>query len=651
VGTHRVTFLPSGRRGDVPDGATVLEAARALGADLDSVCGGRGVCSKCQVRPVDGRLGEATAVEARYDRVRGLAPGRRLGCQARILGDATLDVPPESQIPAQVVRKAATDRAVEVAPATRLHTVSVAQPDIDAPTGDAERLLAALAADGAPEGLALPPALLPRLQPLLREGGWRVTAAVNAPLGRVVALWPGTAPPALGLAVDLGSTTIAAHLCDLATGEVLVSGGRMNPQIRFGEDLMSRVSHAMLHPDGTVAMRDAVREALDELAGELAERAGAPREAICEAVIVGNPVMHHLLLGIDPSPLGQAPFALAVQGPLDVDAAALGLRLAPGACVHLPPLIAGHVGADAAAVALAEAPDEADALTLIVDVGTNAEIILGSRAAGVLACSSPTGPAFEGAQISAGQRAAPGAIERVRIDPETKAIRFRTIGAAAWSDAPGFDGTVTGICGSGIIEAVAEMRLAGLIDASGRIGSAEATGCPAIRETGRMRELMLCEGVSVTQTDVRAIQLAKSALHAGAQLLLDRIGASHVVRVVLAGAFGAHISPLHALTLGMIPDCAPEDVTSAGNAAGHGARMLLCSTAARARLAALARRIVKVETAMAPDFQAHFVAANAIPHATDPYPRLARVVTLPDVAHGAAGARAARRGARRAPAA
>jgi uncharacterized 2Fe-2S/4Fe-4S cluster protein (DUF4445 family) len=646
--THRVTFLPSGRRGEVASGTTVLEAARALGAELDSVCGGRGICSKCQVRPLGDALAPPTSAEERYDRIRGLPAGRRLGCQARILGDLALEIPPESQLHRQVVRKSASERAVDLDPAVRLHTVSVAEPRMDAPSGDAERLREALAADGAPFPLEIPLPLLRTLGPALREGGWRVTAAVNHAARRVVQVRPGAAEaPPLGLAVDLGSTTIAAHLCDLSDGAVIASAGRMNPQIRFGEDLMSRVSHAMLHPEGTAAMRDAVREALDALAGELASTSGRPREDICDAVIVGNPVMHHLLLGLDPSGLGQAPFALTAQGALDVPAAELGLGIAAGALVHLPPLVAGHVGSDAAAVTLSEAPDRAEALTLVVDVGTNAEIVLGSRSAGVLACSSPTGPAFEGAQISAGQRAAPGAIERVRIDPGSRAIRFRTIGSEAWSDAPGFDGPVTGICGSGIIEAVAEMRLAGLIDASGRLGSAAETGCAAIREAGRARELVLWEGagarVAVTQNDVRAIQLAKSALHAGARLLMDEIGAERVERVVLAGAFGAHISPLHALTLGMIPDCAPEAVTSAGNAAGHGARMLLCSVAARERLAGLAGRITKIETAVAPAFQAHFVAANAIPHASEPYDALRSVVALPDVDHGAGAARPRRR--------
>jgi uncharacterized 2Fe-2S/4Fe-4S cluster protein (DUF4445 family) len=444
--------------------------------------------------------------------------------------------------------------------------------------------------------------------------------------------------PLLGLAVDLGSTTIAAHLCDLSTGAVLASGGAMNPQIRFGEDLMSRVSYAMMNEGGAAEMTAAVRGALAALAAQLTAEAGVPADDVVEAVVVCNPVMHHLMLGVDPVELGQSPFALATSDALRLEARDLGLdALAPGARAYVLPCIAGHVGADAAAVALSEAPDEADAMTLIVDVGTNAEIILGNRD-GLLACSSPTGPAFEGAQISAGQRAAPGAIERVEIDPATREPRFRVIGCDAWSDEPGFDVTPTGICGSGIIEAVAEMRLAGIVDAGGLIGSPTQVGTPRCVASGRTHDYVLWEGdgrtIAVTQGDVRAIQLAKSALYAGARLLMDEAGVDSVDRVTLAGAFGAHISPRHAMVLGMIPDAPLGAVSSAGNAAGHGARMALCSAAARDRIEGLVRRIVKVETAVAPRFQEHFVAANAIPHATAPYPN---VGPLPEVTFNANG--------------
>ncbi|WP_371153556.1 ASKHA domain-containing protein [Jannaschia sp. 2305UL9-9] len=652
---HHVIFMPSGKRGQFPTGTPVLTAARQLGVDLDSVCGGRGICSKCQVQPGSGSfsklgvtvdadaLSPFNAVEQRYDDKRGLAPGRRLGCQATVQGDVVIDVPASSQVHRQVVRKAASDREITLDPSTRLYFVTVEEPDMDAPSGDLERLREALAVQWDITGLTLPMPLLRDLQKVLRKGAWQVTVAVNHQTNSIAAIYPGLrTDPLLGLAIDLGSTTIAAHLCDLSTGAVLTSGGVMNPQIRFGEDLMSRVSYAMMNPGGDVEMTRAVREGLAELATELATEAGAAMGDIVEAVIVCNPVMHHLLLGVDPVELGQSPFALATSDALRLEAREVGLdALAPGARLYVLPCIAGHVGADAAAVALSEAPDQGDAMTLIVDVGTNAEILLGNRDK-LLACSSPTGPAFEGAQISAGQRAAPGAIERVEIDPVTKEPRFRVIGSEVWSDDPAFaeatkDSGITGICGSGIIEAVAELRLAGLLDANGLIGSAEQTGTPRCVVEGRTHSYVLWDDgdrrILVTQSDIRAIQLAKSALYAGARLLMDEVGIDTVDKVTLAGAFGAHISPKHAMVLGMIPDAPLDAVGSAGNAAGHGARMALCSVAMRDRIEGLVRRIQKVETAVAPRFQEHFVAANAIPHATAPFPHLG---PLPDVSFNTA---------------
>ncbi|RAP39828.1 drug:proton antiporter [Rhodovulum viride] len=670
----RVVFTPSGKRGQVPAGTTVLEAARQLGVDLDSVCGGRGICSKCQISPGRGAfpkhgltvaedaLSPVNDVERRYDEKRGLAPGRRLGCQARILADVVIDVPPESQLHRQVVRKAAEVRAVATDPATRLCLVEVAEPDLHAPSGDLQRLNAALADQWDLPPATCPLSVLSRLQPALRKGGWTVTVALHRGVSgpEILDIWPCFfEAPLCGLAIDLGSTTIALHLTDLATGDVIASSGAMNPQIRFGEDLMSRVSYAMMNPGGAAEMTAAVRATLDGLAAGIAAEAGVDPRRIVEAALVGNPVMHHLLLGIDPVELGQAPFALATSEAATLPAAALGLgSINPEARAYLLPLIAGHVGADAAAVALSEAPETSDDLTLIVDVGTNAEILLGDRTR-VLACSSPTGPAFEGAQISAGQRAAPGAIERVRIDPETKEPRFRVIGCELWSDDPGFAAAVgpagvTGICGSGIIEAVAEMRMAGLVDGSGLIGSAAQTGSDRCRPEGRTQSYLLLDGaasggrdIAVTQGDIRAIQLAKSALYAGARLLMDRRGVDRVDRVVLAGAFGAHISPLHAMVLGMIPDVPLDRVRSAGNAAGTGARIALCSVAARRLIEENVRRIEKVETAIEPRFQDHFVAANALPHASDPFPELARIAPLPRVDFNTGGSRGEGEGRRR----
>ncbi len=660
-----VIFTPSGKRARVAKGTSVLQAARQMGVDLDSVCGGRGICSKCQVSVGQGEFAKhgvtvaadaltpINAVEERYDRVRGLKTGRRLGCQACIQGDVVLDVPPESQVHKQVIRKSASERVMEMDPAVRVYLVDVPEPDMHEPLGDFQRLAAALEEAFGIKGLQADLAMMSKLQPVLRKGKWQVTAAVwhgdaqAAP--RLVALFPGLREaPLYGLAIDLGSTTIAGHLVSLTDGSVLASSGLMNPQIRFGEDLMSRVSYVMMNPGGDVEMTGVVREALGDLAKALADEAGVTTAEIVETVVVCNPVMHHLLLGIDPVELGQAPFALATSEAITLPTRDLGMALAPGARCYLLPLIAGHVGADAAAVALSEAPETRDELSLIVDVGTNAEILLGNRAR-VLACSSPTGPAFEGAQISSGQRAAPGAIERIRIDPVTKEPRFRVIGSDIWSDEEGFAEAiaatgVTGICGSGIIEAVAEMRLAGLVDPSGLIGSSEQTGTPRALATGRTHEYLIhdatLEGgprITVTQGDIRAIQLAKSALYAGARLLMDELGVDHLDRVVLAGAFGAHISPLHAMVLGMIPDCEIDHVTSAGNAAGTGARMALCSVASRRAIEAQVKRIHKIETAIEPRFQEHFVAANAIPHATASFPHLMSLVTLPDVSFNVNG--------------
>ncbi len=671
-----VVFTPSGKRGHFPVGTPILTAARQLGVDLDSVCGGRGICSKCQITPSYGEfpkhgvtvsedaLSEWNAVEQRYDDKRGLKPGRRLGCQASVQGDVVIDVPPESQVHRQVVRKAAAARAITMDPATRLYFVVVEEPDMHSPTGDLERLERALREQWKIDAITADLSLMSKLQPVLRKGKWEVTVAVHKGLkdnvARIVEIWPGLHEHGLyGLAIDLGSTTIAAHLTDLETGEVKASSGLMNPQIRFGEDLMSRVSYAMMNPGGDKEMTRAVREAINDLTTSIADEAGIDAALIVETVFVCNPVMHHLLLGLDPVELGQAPFALATSESMSLPAHEMDLTtMNPRAQVYILPCIAGHVGADCAAVALSEEPGKSDDLVLIVDVGTNAEILLGNTHR-VLACSSPTGPAFEGAQISSGQRAAPGAIERIEIDPVTKEPRFRVIGSEKWSNDEGFDQDIattgiTGICGSGIIEAVAEMRIAGLLDESGLIGSAAQTGTPRCVPEGRTNSYLIhdasAEGgprITVTQGDIRAIQLAKSALYAGARLLMDEMEVDRVDRVVLAGAFGAHISTKHAMVLGMIPDAPLEKVSSAGNAAGTGARIALCNIGSRAEIERVVREITKVETAIEPKFQDHFVAANAIPHKTDPFPELAQVVTLPAPSFNTGGGDEEKSGRRR----
>jgi len=416
----------------------------------------------------------------------------------------------------------------------------------------------------------------------------------------------------------------------------------MNTQIRFGEDLMSRVRYSMMNAGGAAEMTAAVREGMNALFTQVSTEAEIDKALIVDAVFVCNPVMHHLFIGIDPFELGQAPFALTTSDSLRLRADDLDLNIHPSARIYILPCIAGHVGADAAAVALSEAPDKSEDLVLVVDVGTNAEILLGNKEK-VLACSSPTGPAFEGAQISSGQRAAPGAIERVEIDPVTKVPRFRVIGSDIWSDEEGFDeaiagSDVTGICGSGIIEMVAEMRLAGIVDGPGLIGSPEQTGSANCFLDGRTYSFLVYDAtenggpkITVTNRDIREIQMAKAALYSGARLLMDKFNVDKVDRVVLAGAFGAHISPKHAMVLGMIPDAPLDKVTSAGNAAGTGARIALLNREARTEIEATVRAIHKIETAIEPRFQEHFVNASAIPNSAEPFPILNSIVTIPDV--------------------
>ncbi|MDH3689523.1 MAG: ASKHA domain-containing protein [Gammaproteobacteria bacterium] len=643
-----VVFTPSGRRGRFPVGTPVLQAARSLGVDIDSVCGGRALCGRCQVLLSEGEfakhgltsrkehLSAFSEVEKEYAETRELASGRRLSCSTQILGDAVIDVPPDSQVHRQVVRKGVEVYDIDLDPVVRLYYVEVQEPNMHDPSGDLQRLKEALEFEWRLEGLNCDLRLLQDLQEALRQGEWKVTVAVHDN-NKIIAVWSGFHDKAYGLAIDVGSTTVAAHLCDLSSGDVVASSGVMNPQIRFGEDLMSRVSYVMMNPGGDSDMTRVVRDAINQLAREVAVDAGIEITDILEATFVGNPIMHHLLLGINPVELGGAPFALATDESISIWASELDLEFHPNARVFVLPCIAGHVGADTAGVILAEAPHMRDEVTLLVDVGTNAEIVLGNRDR-LLAASSPTGPAFEGAQISCGQRAAPGAVERVRINPDTLEPRFSVIGCDKWSCEPDFPEAVgnvgiTGICGSGIIEVIAEMYLAGIISSDGVIDGSFAAKTPRVVADGRTFAYTLYQGdvnLRITQNDVRAIQLAKAALYAGVRLLMDRMGLDGVDRIRLAGAFGSHIDVKYAMVLGLIPDCDLAHVGSAGNAAGTGARVALLNRTVRPTIEEIVKRVEKVETAVEPRFQEHFVDAMAIPHKSAAYPNLSKLVKLPE---------------------
>ena len=673
----KIVFTPSGKRGSFDGGTKVLDAARQLGVDIDSVCGGRAICGRCQINVLVGDFAkhnihsdfdsvtDITEAEKKYAQRRGLDEDRRLSCQSILKSDAVIDVPASSQVHQQVVRKENESHDIDINPIIKPYYVNVAkqkekslkkqsnfslheiktfkisveEPDMHKGTGDLSRLKAALYEEWGLDNLTCSLEVLQSLQTVLREGEWKVTVAVRNN-EEIIAVFPGFKDKMFGIAVDVGSTTIAAHLCDLSTGEVSGSAGLMNPQIRFGEDLMSRVSYIMMNEGGEKDLTHVVREAINEIITTIITENNIDAEDILEMTLVGNPIMHHLVLGIDPTELGAAPFALATDLSADIRAKELNLNINSGAYVYVLPCVAGHVGADAAAVLLAEEPFNKDEISLIVDVGTNAEIILGNNQR-LLAASSPTGPAFEGAQISSGQRAAPGAIERARIDPETLEPRFKVIGCDLWSDDEDFEvnipvGGITGICGSGIIEIVAEMFLNKIINQDGKISKELSNTSSRIIEDGRTYSYVLHDGeqvIKITQNDIRAIQLAKAALYAGVKLLMHKLSIEKVDRIRLAGAFGSHIDVKYAMALGLIPDCLVDEVSSAGNAAGTGARVTLLDKDSRNKLEGEVRKIEKIETAVEPSFQEEFVSAMAIPHKSDDFSNLAKVFILPKPEH------------------
>lgn len=650
IQTVPVVFLPSGRRGSFAIGTPLLTAARQLGVDIDSVCGGRGLCGRCQILCAEGdfpkhgitskaeNLSAFSATEAQFEHRKGALGNRRLSCHTLIQGPIVIDVPPESQVHRQVVRKSVVVRDIKVVPDIRLYYIEVSENELDASTSDLTRIQAALLADWGLSDLDFDPCVLPQLNRALTTGHQSVTVAVfeSASTKTIISIWPDLVDRIFGAAIDIGSTTLALHLTDLQSGDVLVSNGRMNPQIRFGEDLMSRVSYAIMHPDGIAEMTEVVRAALNALIQEAAAEANIDPDHIVSIAAAGNPIMHHLLLGIDPTPLGVAPFTLAIDTEINVPAATVNIKINPGGRLYLPPCIAGHVGADTAAVLLSEQPHLSDKISLIIDIGTNAEIVLGNNTK-LLACSSPTGPAFEGAQISCGQRAAAGAIERVRIDPNTLRPRYRVIGSSLWSDEDGFAEdagklTITGICGSGIIEVIGEMVLAGILSSDGVIQASAAERSDCVIQNGRTFAYVLVPGdnpVMITQNDVRQVQLAKAALYAGVKLLMDRFPVQKVDEIRIAGAFGSNVDSKYAMLLGLIPDCALQHVTSVGNAASTGLRIALLNQESRVDLAAVVQHVEKVETAVEPAFQQHFIEAMAIPHKTDPFTLLFEQIERP----------------------
>lgn len=632
-----VVFQPSGRRGYVSDGKTIKEASQELGVDINSICGGRGICGKCKVKIKRG-FGENYGIKSLMENLSTigetekeiLSPkqqhdGYRLACQARIHGDVVVFVPEESRMGKQIVRKEAREIAIEIKPAVRKYYVRMSPATLDDISADWERLQAELSDRFNLSALAIDYPVLLSLQDMIRQGNWEVTVSVWMDR-EIIKVEPGFVEWVYGLAVDIGTTTVAAYLCDLTTGEVVATDAMMNPQVAYGEDIMARIASCMTSQESLNSVSKAIIKGLNQLAGQAAAKARVKRHDIVDMTVVGNTCMHHIFLNLDPRYLGKAPFSPSLSGPLDIKARDLGLMISPGAYVHILPIEAGFVGADNVGVLITEEPYNQDDMVLAIDIGTNGELVLGNREK-LISCSCATGPAFEGAQIRYGMRAALGAIEKIRIAPDTKEVRFKVIGKEGWNTDLE-DVGAKGICGSGIIDAIAQLFKVGIIDCTGRINV--DLDIPRLRINKGEPEFVIAwayetsisQDIVICQKDVRNIQLAKGAMYAGAKIMMRRLAVDKLDKIILAGAFGSYIDKESAAIIGLFPDCAQENVYAVGNAAGDGARIALLNVDKRTEAKEVARQVEYVELALEPDFERLFSQAMWFPHMKDDFPNL-----------------------------
>lgn len=653
-----VIFQPSGRRGTVAKGLNLIEASRLLGVDIETLCGEKKVCGKCKVRIEEGMFEKYGIVskrshvspwqveEEKHINAAERQAGYRLGCMTRIEGDLLVFVPEESRAGKQIVSKAARSIAIEHDPAVRKYVLTLAPPTIDNPTADFERLCQALAEQHDLHHLRIDLHALRQLPLALRQGEWQVTITVWDEQ-EIIRVQPGAVTTSYGIAIDVGTTTVAGYVCNLQTMEVMSTVSLMNPQCKYGEDVMARITYHMTTPGGLTRMSDDIIEGINWLVNQVAGEAAPAekgsvvpglslhREDIEEITICCNTVMHHILLHLDPCPVGVAPFPPVIHQGLNVKARDLGIRVNPAANVFFLPNQAGFVGGDNTGVLLAEEPHNNDEVQLIIDIGTNGELVLGNRER-LLSSSCATGPALEGAQLQFGMRAAPGAIERIAIDPETHEVDYRVIGREAWrSTSQPAEMKAKGICGSGVLDVLAELYRAGVI---GKSGMFHKKG----QQSNRFRrnpennqpefvlawaeETSIGKDIVITQKDIRQIQLAKGALYAGCKIMTRRLGVERIDRVKIAGAFGTHIDREKALIIGLFPDCAIEQIASVGNAAGDGARIALLNRVKRKEADFLARNVEYIELTMEADFQTQFMEAMQLPHMRDAFPNLCGLV-------------------------
>ena len=599
-----VDFEPLGRRARVAQGANLLESARQAGVGLKAICGGSGSCGTCRVRIVAGEVSPPTEAEREM-----VGEGFRLACRTRVLSDVRVDVPLDSVTAPQRAQVEGQERQVELDPAMRSFDLALDAPGLTDLRADVTRLREALQQQHEVAVKRLDHAALCRLPSLARESEWHFRAVVKDE--ELIAVGPSGLSP-LGLAVDIGTTKLAAYLIDLQSGEVLGATGTMNPQIAYGEDVMARIAYAMENEDQARELQRTLIGGLGDLARELCESIDRAPAEIVEAVLVGNTCMHHLAIGLPVASLGLAPYVPVLADSYDLKARKLGLKLAPGADIHFLPNVAGFVGADHVSMILTTGLHETDEVVVGLDIGTNTEICLAAKGR-LLSCSTASGPAFEGAHIHDGMRAAPGAIERVRMMGEAdvaQRIEYQTIGEAS----------PVGICGSGVLDSVAELRRIGVLRENGAM---RPQSHPRLRGSGGKTEFLLVPAgeqeapndVVITRKDVNEIQLAKGAIRAGTEVLLDEVGleAEQIERVVVAGAFGTYLSVDSALAVGMFPPLPSERFVQVGNAAGMGAKLALLSRRCRETADEIARRVEYIELTTHPGFVENYMAALMLP--------------------------------------
>ena len=674
----KIIFQPSGRRGEVKKGVTIIEASRQLGVDIESLCGEKKVCGKCKIRIEEGffekygvqsskdHAGEWLIEEEKFINKEQREAGYRLGCCARVEGDLLVFVPEESRAGKQVVSKAARDIHIDWNPGVKMYYVEVNEPTFEEPTGDLERIMEELNNKYGLKDLEIDYLTLKKLPTQLREGKWKVTVAVWMDK-EIVRVLPSQAENYYGIAIDVGTTTVAAYFCNLATMEVLDTVSMMNPQCKYGEDVMSRITYHMMHEGGLDSMSNDIIEGLNSLVTQACDGTHPPKKKkkekgdkekaievseapeeeedkqylcltpddIIDITIVCNTAMHHILLKLDPEHVGVAPFPPVVHKGLNIKARDLGIHINDSAYVHVLPNEAGFVGADNVGVLIAEEPYKKEEIQLIIDIGTNGELVLGNKEK-LISSSCATGPALEGAQLAFGMRAAPGAIERIEIDPQTHEVDYKVIGRDAWKAYSKPEEMQTkGICGSGILDVLAELYRSGIILKSGKFNPNQKNSRFRKNSDNNQPEFVIAwaeetsigKDVVITQKDVRQIQLAKGALQCGCKLMMRRMGIEKVDKVKIAGAFGTHVDREKALIMGLFPDCEIDNIISVGNAAGDGARAALLNREKREEANWVSRNVEYIELTVEKDFQQQFMEALQIPHMNDQFEHLKGIVS------------------------